>query len=573
MRRTHNRLIALLLGLSLVVAACGGDTSDTTTPSDDGEAPATTQGEGDEPEPTEPDPGEDDPGEEVVFRSAWHEPTQPLDARQVTSGAGEIAGNLFEGLFELDEDLNPVPLGAESYETSDDGTTYTISLRQDVLWSDGTPVTAGDYEYAWKGALDPELASPTAGQLYPIVNAEAYHAGEITDPDEIGITVVDDYTIELQLEAPSPVFLATLGASAIGWPVPVHVVEQFDEPYAWTEPPHIVTNGPFALESWTHEQEMVLVPNPEYWREGPNVDQVNLRLFADPTSQGLPAFESDELDFALVPSAELERVRNDSEMGDLLDFTTVPRSYGIFVDHSHPPFDNLDVRRAFYLAVDREAIADQVLNGLTEPAWSWIPHGLPGHASDVRLEGDQAAAQQYLADAGYPNCEGFPAETMVVRTTAVEELQAQAVQAQWNEVLGCDIDLELLEAQAFRELQNGIRGGNEFDLIHLSATADSPDFTLYHNLVFGTDGEGYFPTRFSNDRYAELLETGATTGDFEAALEIYAEAEQLIIEEHTAIIPVSFENLAYVVRDGWQGLSFPFGLRNPTYEDVEWTDQ
>jgi len=328
------------------------------------------------------------------------------------------------------------------------------------------------------------------------------------------------------------------------------VVEQF-EGYEWTEAENIVTNGPFTLSEWRHEELMVLVPNPEYWGERPAVDEVQILLVSDPGSQGLPAFEAGEVDYALVPPGDLERIRG-GEMSELLQMTQVQRFYGIYMDTSHPPFDDIKVRQALYLAIDREAIANNVLNGLVAPAWWNIPHGMPAHSPDVRLEGTAEDAVRLLAEAGYPNGEGFPAQTMLVRSNEVEELQAQAVQAQWREILGINIEIQLMEPQAFREFQNGMRSGNEYDLIHLSATADSPDPSIYHNLVIGTDGEGYFPTRFTAPDYGELLEAGATEQDAEARLDIYRQLDEMLIEKYTVIIPVSNENLAYVLREGWR---------------------
>jgi oligopeptide transport system substrate-binding protein len=555
-----NRLLAALI-VSLMVVSCGEGVVDTTVAEPGGAATTAAAGAS--------TTSGGDTGEPVIFRTAWHEPTQPLDPRQATSGSGEIAANLFEGLASSDAEGNVTPLGATSWDVSDDGLVYTFHLNEEVRWSDGTPVTAGDYEFSIKSGLDPALASPTSGNLYAIKNAEAFNSGTITDADEVGARVVDDYTLEITLEAATPVFLLTVATAAPFWPTPRHVVEQF-EGYEWTEAENIVTNGPFTVSEWIHNDSMVLVPNPEYWGPAPAVDEVHIRLLADPTAQALPAFEAGELDYALVPPGDLERIQS-SELGEQLQFQQVARFYGVYMDTGHPPFDDVKVRQAFYLAIDREAIAEGVLHGLVAPAWWNIPHGVPGHVPDVRLEGSQEDAQRLLAEAGYPNGEGFPAQTMVVRTNEVEELQAQAVQAQWSEVLGVDIEIQLLEPQAFREVQNGMRSGNDYDLIHLSATADAPDPSIYHNLVIGTDGEGYFPTRFTSPDYGELLEAGASEQDPEARLDIYRQLEELLIETYTVIIPVSNENLAYLVREGWTGLEFPFGLRGPVYDNVQRT--
>ena len=266
--------------------------------------------------------------------------------------------------------------------------------------------------------------------------------------------------------------------------------------------------------------------------------------------------------------SELERIQADEALSPLLGFVQIARFYGVFVDNGHPPFDDIRVRRAFYLALDRETIAANVLHGLVDPAWANIPHGVPGHSEDIRLEGTQEDAQALLADAGYANCEGFPPQTMIVRTEELEELEATAAQAMWRDVLGCEIEIQLLERQAFREFQNGMRSGNDYDMIHLSATADAPDPSIYHNLVIGTDGMGYFPTHFTAPDYGELLEAVAAEADADVRLDMYRQLEELLIEEYTVIIPISNENQAYLLREGWTGLTFPFGLRGPTFADL-----
>lgn len=172
--------------LAVLAAACGDDAEEPTTTTGAGETTSTTAG-GQETTTT-------GAAEPLVFRSSWHEPTQPLDARQATSGSNEIASNLFEGLVEADAEGNISPLGATDWDVSVDGLVYTFHLNPAVKWSDGTVVTAGDYEYSIKTGLDPAMASPTAANLYAIAGAEAYNSGETTDPDTVGVRAIDDVT-------------------------------------------------------------------------------------------------------------------------------------------------------------------------------------------------------------------------------------------------------------------------------------------------------------------------------------------------------------------------------------------
>lgn len=500
----------------------------------------------------------DDPGVDA-FRYAELEPTDSIDPRLVAGPSLWMSRNLFEGLIELGADGEVEYLGAAELEVSDDGLVYTFALRPEAKWSDGTPVTAGDYVYAITTALEPETASPSADLLYIIDNAEAYNSGEIDDPDQVGVEAIDDNTLQLTLAEPSGQALANISMAMGFRPVPRHVLEVHGD--QWTDPDHIVSNGPLKLVEWRHDQFVRFEPNEHYWGE-PATLPVDVQLVPDPTGQGLTLFEAEEVDFAIVPSTELERIRNSAQYGDMLHFARIPRLYAVFMDHRTDPFGDERVRRALYLAIDRDLLAEQVFSGMMEPAYGAIPHGVPGHTTGIRPDGTVEEARQLLADAGFPGGEGFPPMELVLRASTEESLLAQTIQSMWRENLGVEVRLTTLEATAFREVTDAYREGQPYEMIMLSGTAPTPDPWLFHNFMIGDGGTGYYPSYWDDPEYAALLPGAEAEVDPDRRAERYQELERLLAD-HAAIIPVVNEELAYVVRPPFTGVDIPFGMRSP----------
>jgi oligopeptide transport system substrate-binding protein len=497
-----------------------------------------------------------------VFRWATEEPPESFDPRlSSTSATRPMIYDLFEGLFELDSRLEPRTAEAERYEVSADGLTWTFHLRRNLKWSDGSPVTARDYEFAIKSALDPNVGSKIASFNYFIKNAEAYNTGKLADASKIGVVALDDDTLQIQLEYPSGGVLRQLATLPSLLPIPRHVVEKFGP--KWIEGSNILSNGPFKMTEWQHSQRMVLVPNPWYVRARPGIDRVDIRLIPDPGARALPAFEAGELDFAEVPGSELLRIRGSARYQSMLHIADLPRPYLVILDTGHKPFSDERVRKAFYLALDRNRIS-QLYNGLLKPAWSVIPTVMPGHSDSVRLRGSVADARRLLAEAGYPSGNGFPVLTMVVRATQDETLFGEAAQAMWQENLGVNIKIQVLEAQAFKAFEQAIKR-QPYDLFNVSATADIPDPWIYHNFMMGTD---FFSSRWRNGGYTELLARANREIDPTRRNLLYVQLDRMLIEDYTVIIPWAFESMAYVVRPNVRGIRILWGSRSPLLTEV-----
>jgi tetratricopeptide (TPR) repeat protein len=300
----------------------------------------------------------------------------------VTNHAATLAvtSQLFRGLVESGLELEVVPDLAQDWDVLEEGRKYVFHLCDDARWSDGTPVTAGDFEYAWRRTLDPATGSPNASLLYDVAGARPFHQGE-AGWEGVGVRAVDEATLVVELEGPTGYFLQLLANSAT-YALPQHAVEAHGE--SWTEVGNIVTNGPFRLEAWQRGESLLLVRNADYrGRFTGNVQRVELTLL--PLGEWpavLEKYEAGDLDVILrhwhIPPPERDRIRR-RHAGEYVSVPALHTGYVGF-DVSRPPFDDVRVRRAFALAIDKETLADVVNRGYWSPATGgFVPPAMPGH--------------------------------------------------------------------------------------------------------------------------------------------------------------------------------------------------
>jgi ABC-type oligopeptide transport system substrate-binding subunit len=470
-----------------------------------------------------------------AFRVAWIAPPRTLDppmARE-TSSSGVIS-QLFSGLVELSPKMAVVPDLARAWEVVEGGRKYVFHLRDDAHWSDGTAVTAADFEYAWKRALDPVTQSPCASLLYDVRGAAAFHQGEVSDPDSVGVWALDEVTLVVELKGPTGYFPHLL-AHVVTYPVPRHVVQAHSE--AWTKVRNIVTNGPFRVESWHPGESMVLVRNPEYHgRFRGNVGRVELPLLADPSAK-LELYEADGLDILRLldlSPLEMDRARQ-RQAGE---YVSVPWLFTWYVglDVSRPPFNDPRVRRAFVLATDREALADVVLKGSAVPATGgFVPPGMPGHSAGIGLSYDPQRARQLLTEAGYPGGRGFPVlDAFTFSWHGIEEVP----QADWREDLGVEIAWETMEAGVFWD-----RLDREPPHVFLSAwVADYPDPDSFLRA-----SPARLHTGWRNEAYERLVEEARRVTDQGERMKLYRQADGILVDE-AAIMPIIYGRLNMLVK-------------------------
>jgi oligopeptide transport system substrate-binding protein len=465
---------------------------------------------------------------------------------------------IFSGLLTFDDDVNVVPLIAtevpsvENGGISEDGLTYTFHLREDATWTDGQPVTAHDFEFAIKRLFDPTVGVYYAGFYTEIAGAaETYAATDATAEEiaalteAIGVTAVDDYTLEIQLAQPVATFLQRMALHAV---LPVREDIVTSNPEDWTEPANIISNGPYRLTAWTHESELTVEANPDYFLGEPVLKKITMIMQPD-TNVSLASFDSDELDTTPVPPANVQQAR--TERGDELQEGTELTTFALEFNNEEPPFDDPAVRRAFAAAMDRDAYVVGVRQGVGVPAITWVPPGIPGHDPEVGIPFDPEQAMAFLAESEqYPNGEGLPPIKVTVSDSTTAQLSAEYVVAQASDNLGLEIEAEILDSAAYEEAYNNSR----FQMVFGGWGADYPDPDNWLQAQFLT-GSSLNQYKYSNPEVDELLNQAAVELDNDARIALYEEAQRIILVDDAGIAPVFHRGIFHLVKPhvkGWQ---------------------
>lgn len=444
---------------------------------------------------------------------------------------GRIANALFEGLCSYNEQGKAVPGVAESWEVSPDGRTYTFHLRADARWSDGEPVTARDFVESWKRTLTPETGSQYNYQLYYLKNAQAFAEGKITDFGQVGVRAVDDRTLVVELENPTPFFLE-LCAFVTLQPVPVRVIEQVGDD--WIKPQHIVGNGAYVLESWRINDKIRLRKNPHYWN-AKNVALETIDIL--PISKANVAFNFYTsgladlvMDKGLAPPALLEELRRRP------DFHSAPflGTYFLRFNCGKAPFTDLRVRKAFSLAVDKKRIVEKITRAGELAASGFVPPGIEGYVSPEGLPYDPAGARRLLAEAGYPGGKGFPLVTYLYSEGEMNEAIAIELQDMWQEHLGVEVNLARQEWKVYLNSLSSL----DFGIARSSWVGDYPDPNTFLDM-FIKDG-GNNRTGWSDPRYDALIAEAGRTVDPARRFGILKEAETILVDEQVPVCPIFF---------------------------------
>lgn len=477
---------------------------------------------------------------------------QDLD-HQVVTGVPEhkVVMALVEGLvMENPVDLSPEPGVAKSWEVSDDGLVYTFHLRDNALWSNGDPVTAEDFYLTYKRILTPSLASEYANMVYDFVeNAESYYRGEITDFSQVGFKVIDPHTFEIRLKNPTPYFLNILASHYSWWPVPVKVIEEFGgmdrKGTNWTRPENYVGNGPFKLKSWKPNQKIIVEKNPLYW----DADTVTLNEIH---FYPIESAETEERMFRTgqlhrtntVPLSKLDVYRRDNP--DLLRIEPLLSVYFYRCNVTRPPFDDLRVRKAFALAIDRESLVTNVLRGGQAPAYNFTPQGFPNYKPDVRLEGDLEEARRLLAEAGFPGGEGMPTIDILYNTSESHRTIAEALQQMWRSNLGVDVQLLNQEWKVYLDSQDNL----DFTLSRSGWQGDYVDPNTFLEIFVG--GGGNNDTGWASPEYDRLRQEALETADETARFALYERMDQILVDE-LPIIPIYHYTRTYLLDPSVKG--------------------
>jgi oligopeptide transport system substrate-binding protein len=447
---------------------------------------------------------------------------------------GDVMGALFEPLIQLDPvDLHPVPGAAASWEVSPDGRVYTFHLRPDAKWSNGDPLRAGDWVYSFRRLITPALAAPFLNYATLVEGATEYSAGKTTDFGTVGVREIDPLTLEIRLRNPTPYFPAVLNF----WPLyPVHraTIEKFDAfarpGQAWTRAGNLVGNGPFILKEWIPNDHITVVANPNYWGH----DKARLREIrfypVDNTDTEERMFRAGQLHVASsVPVTKIEAYRR--EHSDALHVTPILGTFYFALNTRNPPLNDLRVRRALALAIDRKAIVDTVLRGGERPAYAFTPDGMGDYVVGAKLKADVNEARRLLAEAGFPGGAGFPKLDVIFNTNGTYSALAEAIQFMWKRELGIESELRNMEWKVYL---NTVHNGN-FQVARLGWEAvvlDPHDFLEQ----FRTNSSNNW-TGWSNPEYDRILEESERTSSNADRYQLLQKLDA-IIEREMPIIPI-----------------------------------
>jgi oligopeptide transport system substrate-binding protein len=435
-----------------------------------------------------------------------------------------LISNLFSGLVEHSPNWNILPDVASSWRVLEKGTLYVFQLRDDVFWSDGNPVTAGDFEFAWKRILNPSTKSPVAALFHDIDGAEAYQQNRVTDPDLVGIWATDDHTLKVKLKEPAGYFLQILTMTQL-FPVPRHVVEAFGD--TWTLTENLVSNGAFILEKELSESSLLLRRNPTYHGHfRGNVEKLIL-LYDLNKEEIYSLYKKDEIEVCSlsdIPSDEIENARHHF-VEDYLSMPVFTTTY-LHLKTQLPPFDQVGVRRAFAHAINREAYVAAIGGGAFPATGGMIPGGLPGYSPGIGLTADPALARQLLDEAGYPQGRGLPELTLLTLASRAES--AKALAEQWRSTLGVKIHVNIYEIGKPRPENRTA----QFGLWSWNADYLDPD-----NILRVCPAASSW--KWINPQFIDLIERARRLADQPERLRLYRQADRILVED-AAIIPMEY---------------------------------
>lgn len=484
-----------------------------------------------------------------------------------------IARMLWRGLYQLvltaDGGVEAVPAMADG-EPTVNGNVYTVKLKPGLKWSDGVPLTAKDFEYGIKRECDPKVASPyqyVLGEgILNIVGCDAYFTalGTEEEPktptdaelqalrDAVGVKAIDDTTLEITLGAPKPTFTTIMSLWA-AFPARQDVIEKYGD--KWTDPGNIVTNGPFILTELTPGAggQVVLEPNPNWALEPkPALRKITIK-FIDDLEAAFRAFQTGELDITNVPAPEIPTIKADPNLSKQFIQVGAGRIWAVEMQMKDEVLSNEKVRLALSRAIDRETLVKVVHSDAYLPATYWTVQGLPGFQGNAAFEDiigyDPEAAKQALADAGYPNGEGFPTLKLTVLDSPARKAEGEFLQKAWKDILNINVEIEAVDAKTRSQIFNT----KNFDLFMGGWQIDYPD---PENVLIGL-----FDTGGGNNKYecsdpdidAKLAAAGKET-DNAKRIQLLQEAETLVVTRLCGVAPVYQSAFLYLADSKMGGL-------------------
>ncbi|USB34489.1 peptide ABC transporter substrate-binding protein [Paenibacillus sp. YPG26] len=464
----------------------------------------------------------------------------PAQSQDNVSSA--VLRTLFEGLTRKDKDGNVVPGIAEKWEQN--GKEYTFHLRSDAKWSNGDPVTAKDFEFAWKRVLDPATvpAPPYAYQLYYIKNAQAYNEKKITDANQVGVKAVDDKTLKVTLANETPYFL---GLTSFTTYYPVHQSAKDNAKWA-ADPSTLISNGPFKLTTWTTGQALEVDKNDKYWdAKSITLNKITASI-VDQAATEVSSYKSGQLDLAGQPIGEIptDQIASlKSEVPNELTIKGIASTYYYLFNVTTQPFDNVKIRQAFTKAINRKALIENVTLANQIPAFGLVPPGIKGVDKEYRAENaDSAYGNEDVNEAKTLLAEGLkesgltklPKITLIYNTNDNHKKLALAIADMWKQNLGAEVTIQNQEWGVF--LQN--RRNLNYQVARAGFGADYDDPMTFIDLF--TSNSGNNDTGFKNAEYDKLVQEAYSSNDNKARNAAMKKAEDILIKDNQVILPIYY---------------------------------
>ncbi|MBU5310772.1 peptide ABC transporter substrate-binding protein [Tissierella carlieri] len=474
-----------------------------------------------------------------------------LDASKGSdSYSNGILNNVLEPLTRLEEDENQAnflaPAGAENWEHNEDGTVWTFKIR-DSVWSDGVKVRAQDYEYGIKRSVAKETAAPYAYLLTPIKNAEKVNSGELS-VEELGVKSLDDNTLEITLESPTPYFLS-LTYQRVMLPQREDIVEQYGDKYG-SELDTLVYNGPFTLTSWVHNSELILTKNENYWgKDEVKLQNINLKIIQDENAV-YNSLSNGSVDLATANKPEWkEKFMKDENLTHLE--VVNPNTFFMFFNTQDKVFKNANIRKAFSAAINREELANVIFHGVHAPAYGWVPPNINIGDDEYRTVAEspvkkladenpdpKALLIKGLEELGMdPDPSKLTVKISLGATDQWFRTFGEYLQQMYIKNLGVNFEVEQMEWPVFN---SNVEEG-DFQIGYMAWGAEFNDPIAMLSLL--KSDSAAIGTGWVNPRYDELIELSAKEMDPVKRLEYFKEAEKILLYDEAALAPVVYQRL------------------------------
>lgn len=550
MKRKVAILLAVVLVLTMGLAACGSKDSKTTSKTDSKNEKNVTE-------------------EKQLAVQIGPDPETIDPALNSAVDGGNMLLYTHECLLIIDKNNQIAPGQAETYEVSEDGLTWTFHLRDGLKWSDGSPLTAKDFVYSWKRVCDPLVAAPYAETVLSMV--KGYDEAIAGNLDALGVSAPDDKTFVVKLSTNCPYF-ASIAAFATLSPVQQATIEANGDAWA-TKAETYIGNGSFYISEWVPGSHITMKKNPNYWNaDAIKLDSIKFVLMED-SNAAYSAYKSGEvLMIKDVPTEEIPSLQGNS------DFYVEPiiGTYYVSLNDAIEPFNNKLVRKALSLAVDREYVAGTLMQGTYSPASNfmgpgWIDtdgkpfidnaNGGKPYIDTSNFKANLEEAKKVLAEAGYPNGEGFPVITYSTNDMGYHKVVAEYLQQAWAE-LGITLEVEIVEWSSFTPM----RRAGDYQISRNGWVGDYSDPSNMLDLFISTNGNN--DGKYNNPEYDAAMEISRKTTDPAERSAALHKAEDIMMED-AACIPIAYYNDFYLqsdkIKDAWHS---PYGYWFFMYADI-----